>query len=240
MTTRKAVWATILVVCCVAAGFGRPYELIQTGRNVGVFTNESGTAFVGLRVVFTAALSPLQAIGIGATLRLLSNEDGNLIYSGTIIPFGMFQIDWSLNGPRIDAAYWIDANGVEWPIDVHSPYARMRFEVPRGSDAFDDGCVPCLPIRICAQGRCIPAQPDAAAQDGEKLSISPMGRQGRVQVLHYYSLPEIGAVHRDGQRDLFRQISAAQREASRRQPNQAAPRPPLWANGQPDPALSLH
>jgi len=148
MRTRMAVSVVLVVVCFAAAGFGRPYEWIQTDRNVGLFNNSGEKPFAGLRVVFTSEIVPLQAIGIGTDLELLSNEAGILTFTGTVHPFGTFEIDWSLGGPRIDAAFWIDADGVEWAIDVHSPHARMRFHVPPGSDEPKAGCAPYVPIDI--------------------------------------------------------------------------------------------
>jgi hypothetical protein len=126
----------------------RPYEHILTERNVGVFNNEEDTTFVGLRIVFSDPMTPLQAIGIGATFTLSSNEDGVLVYEGTILPFGMWEVDWALDGPRLEAAFWIDAVGIEWPIDVHSPEARMRYDVPPGSDEAEPGCALFAPIAI--------------------------------------------------------------------------------------------
>ena len=60
----------------------------------------------------------------------------------------MFEVDWSLDGSRIVAAYWIDKDAAEWPIDVRSPYARMWFEVPPGRDEAAPGYVPFSPIEI--------------------------------------------------------------------------------------------
>ncbi len=144
--------AAVLCVCCALAASGTSYEFIETERNVGVFTNREEATLAGLRVVFTSEVIPLQAIGIGSTFQLSSNEAGILLYEGMIVPNGMFEIDWALDGPRIDAAFWIDAEGGEWPIDVHSPRARMRFEVPPGSDTLDDGCVLFVPISIRFKG----------------------------------------------------------------------------------------
>jgi hypothetical protein len=152
MRTRLILAVGILVACCVASVSGRSYTHYQTERNVGVFANEEETTFVGLRIVFDDVITPLQAIGIGATFTLSSNEDGVLVYEGTIIPFGMLEIDWALDGPRIVAAFWIDATGIEWPIDVHSPNARMRFTIPPGSDEAGAGCVPYVPIDIEFKG----------------------------------------------------------------------------------------
>jgi len=148
MRARIIVTAAVLVACCVGAVLGRPYVYIGTERNVGVFTNEEEATFVGLRIVFGDPVTPLQAIGIGADFALSSNEDGVLVYEGTIQPFGMWEIDWALGGPRVEAAFWIDALGIEWPIDVRSPEARMRFDVPPGSDETGPGCTSFTPVAI--------------------------------------------------------------------------------------------
>ena len=148
MKGRTAAWALVLVFCCALGGVGRSYDFIQTSRNVALFVNEEEATFVGLRVVFADEVAPLQAIGIGSTFELISNEAGVLTYEGTIIPLGMLEIDWELDGAKVVAAYWIDTDGVEWPIDVASPHARMRFDVPAGSEEEDPGCVPFAPIAI--------------------------------------------------------------------------------------------
>jgi hypothetical protein len=143
-------WALAL---CTAADSAKAYRFIQTDRNVAWFNNLIEATCVGLRVVFAGEVAPIQALGIGAAFELLSNEAGVLVYGGTIVPLGTFEIDWALDGPRIDAAYWIDADGVEYGIDVHSPYARMRYTVPPGTDQWDDGCVSNVPIDVDFSGR---------------------------------------------------------------------------------------
>jgi hypothetical protein len=159
MKTRAIQSAAVVAIVCWALAFGASadsavaYEFIRTGWNVALFSNLSEATFVGLRVVFTGEVAPIQAIGIGgATFELLSNETGVLIYEGTILPLGMFEIDWAFDGPRIDAAFWIGADGVEYGIDVHAPYARMWYVLPLGTDEYDDGCVSYVPIGIEFKG----------------------------------------------------------------------------------------
>jgi len=155
----RVIQSTVVVVTVwlalafgASAGSGKAYEFIQTDRNVALFYNLSELTFAGLRVVFTGDVAPMQAIGIGTTLELVSNEAGVLVYEGTIPPLSMFEIDWALDGPRVDAAVLIDADGVEHGIDVHSPHARMWYEVPPGTDEWDDGCVSYVPIDIQFHG----------------------------------------------------------------------------------------
>jgi len=150
--------AIVAIVCCASAlcasaGSAKAYQFIQTDRNVALFHNVIEEACVGLRVVFTGEVAPIQALGIGATFELSSNESGVLVYEGAIAPLGTFEIDWALDGPRIDAAYWIDTNGVEHEIDVHSPYARMLYRVPWGTDQWDVDCVSNVPLDIDFSGR---------------------------------------------------------------------------------------
>jgi hypothetical protein len=158
MKTRALLSAATVAIVCWALGFGVSadptvaYEFIRADRNVALFSNVSEATFVGLRIVFTGEVAPMQAIGIGAALDLLSNEAGVLVYEGTILPLGLFEIDWALDGPRIDAAFWIDAEGVEHGIDVHSPRARMWYVVPPGTDESDEGCVSYVPIDIEFKG----------------------------------------------------------------------------------------
>jgi len=137
---------------CTAAASANPYEFIQTDRNVALFHNLSDATYVGLRIVFTGEVAPLQSLAIGGDFGLTANESGVLTYEGTIQPFGTFEIDWPLDGPRIDAAFWIDADGVEYSIDVHSPYARMSYFVPPGTDEWSEGCVFYVPIDIRFRG----------------------------------------------------------------------------------------
>ena len=158
MKTRAVQSVAVLVIVCWALAFGasadsaKAYEFIQTDRNVALFNNLNEATFVGLRVVFTGEIALLQAIGIGAAFELLSNEAGVLVYEGTILPHGMFEIDWAFDGPRIDAAFWIGADGVEYGIDVHSPHARMWYVVPPGTDEMGDDCVSYVPIDIRFKG----------------------------------------------------------------------------------------
>jgi hypothetical protein len=158
MKTRALQSAAVVAIVCWALSFGasadstKAYEFIRTDRNVALFNNLSEATFAGLRIVFTGEVAPMQAIGIGVALDLLSNDAGVLVYAGTVLPLGFFEIDWTLDGPRIDAAFWIDADGVEHAIDVHSPHARMWYVVPPGTDEYDDGCVSYVPIDIEFKG----------------------------------------------------------------------------------------
>jgi len=153
MKTRSILSVAVVVVCCVlavrvAATSARAYEFIRTDRNVALFRSLNDVTYVGLRVVFEGDVSPTQAFGIGTTFELVSNEAGVLVYEGTILPFGMFEVDWALDGPRVHAAFWIDADGEEHSIDIHSPYSRMWFEIPPGTDEWSDGCLSYVPIDI--------------------------------------------------------------------------------------------
>ena len=148
MKARSVLSLAVLVVSCAVAVPGRPYQFMQTDRNVALFENATDRTLVGLRVVFTGDVDPLQAIGIGAELELASNETGVLVYEGAVVPLGVFEIDWALDGPAVHGAFWIDADGLEHEIDVHSPYARMWYELPPGADEWSDGCTFYVPIEI--------------------------------------------------------------------------------------------
>lgn len=158
MKTRVAQLMLVVLIACLgvtlgaAADYAKAYEFIQTDRNVALFNNVSEASFVGLRVVFTGEVVPFQGLGIGATFELVSNEGGILLYQGAIQPFGAFEIDWALDGPRVNAAFWIDAEGVEHAIDVHSPYARMWYQLPPGTDEWSDECVSYVPIDVEFKG----------------------------------------------------------------------------------------
>ncbi len=157
MKTRSILSVAAVIVCCVlanraAATPAKAYEFIQTDRNVSLFHNLSDATYVGLRIVFAGDVTPTQAIGIGASFEPVSNEAGVLVYEGSIPPFGAFEVDWALDGPRVHAAFWIDTDGVEHPIDVHSPYARMWYEIPPGTDEWVEGCVSYVPIDIQFKG----------------------------------------------------------------------------------------
>jgi len=147
----------MLVVCsvvafCFLAGSAREFDFIQTDRNVALFVNLSTLAYVGLRIEYASDVAVIQAFGIGTTLELTSDESGILMYEGTIPPRSMFEIDWALDGPRIVAAYWIDANGLEISVDIHSPYAKMLFIVPR-VEVNGSGCGLQFPLVVEFSGR---------------------------------------------------------------------------------------
>jgi len=157
MKTRSILSVAVVAVCCVlairvAATSARAYEFIQTDRNVALFHNLNDVPYVGLRIVFAGDVSPTQAIGIGVTFEQVSNEAGVIVYEGTVERFGTFEVDWTLGGPRVHAAFWIDADGAEHSIDVHSPHARMWFELPPGTDEWADGCVSYVPIDVEFKG----------------------------------------------------------------------------------------
>jgi len=145
---RSVLSLAVLIVSCAVAVSGRPYQFMQTDRNVALFENATDLTLVGLRVVFTGDVDPLQVIGIGAEFELASNEAGVLVYEGAVVHLGVFEIDWALDGPAVHAAFWVDADGLEYEIDVHSPHARMWYELPPGTDEWADGCAFYIPIEI--------------------------------------------------------------------------------------------
>jgi hypothetical protein len=142
----------VLTACCVsvcAASLDnlREYEFIQTSRNVALFNNLSESTYSGFRIVFAEEVVVLQAFGVGAKVTLTSNEAGVVILDGEIPPSTTVEFDWPIDGPRIEAAYWIDADELVW-VDIHSPLARMWYVVPLGTDDQENGCAWYVPIEI--------------------------------------------------------------------------------------------
>jgi|GEM_PF-1766100 len=154
MKVRTMLLAAVFATLCVSPSMGRSYEFFQTDRNVALFSNPSDTTYTGLRVVFTGNVIPLQAFGIGANIQRISNENGVLAFEGTIPPLATCEIDWPINGPRVEQAFWLSTDGREYEIDVRSPLARMFFVVPPGVDEICSGCTctPYVPIDIVFNG----------------------------------------------------------------------------------------
>jgi len=122
------VLATILgASLTLAAG---PFETYQTDRNICLFYNITELSFTGLRVTFTGPVEPVYLLGIGADLSLVSNENGVLTFSGSIPPYGIWEIDWPLDGGPVADAAWLAEDGTEVAIDVHAPMARMLIRMP--------------------------------------------------------------------------------------------------------------
>ncbi len=152
MKTQSILWAAVLAVgfglICIASTENlREYEFIQTDRNVALFNNLSETTYSGLRIVFAEEVTVLQAFGFGAKVALTSNEAGEVLLEGEIPPHSSVEFDWPSDGPRIEAAYWIDSDGLVW-IDIHSPLAKMWYVLPRGTDDQENGCAWYVPLEV--------------------------------------------------------------------------------------------
>lgn len=157
MSMRGIASAVVVMLCCVLAWSAfadstKAYQLVQTDRNVALFHNLTESVCVGLRIVFGGEVSPTQAIGIGAEFELASSNSGRLVFEGVINRFGTIELDWPLDGARVEAAFWISADGTEYEIDVHSPYARMWYVIPPGTDEKTADCVSYVPIDIEFRG----------------------------------------------------------------------------------------
>jgi hypothetical protein len=122
------VLATIVAASVLAAG--GPFETYRTDRNVGFFYNTTDLSFTGLRVTFSAAVEPVYVLGIGAEMTLALNEEGVLTFAGSVPPYGIWEIDWPLDGTVVVEAAWLAEDGTEVAIDVHAPMARMAIFIP--------------------------------------------------------------------------------------------------------------
>ncbi len=157
VSMKRSIHASVLAACvliaaCLPTASAPAYRFFKTSANVAVFRNTSDGAYVGLRIVFAEPATPSNPFGIGAELALVSNEEGLCVYEGEVPPAGMIEIDWTLNGPLIEEAAWIDKEGTLHPIDVHSPDARIWYELPPGTDNPVHGCTSYVPVDIAFKG----------------------------------------------------------------------------------------
>ena len=130
MNKRMVFLALATVVAASVLTAGGPFETYRTDRNVGLFYNTTDQTFVGLRVTFSGSVEPAYLLGIGAELTLSSNEDGVLMFHGSVPPYGIWEIDWPLGDIAIVGAAWLAEDGSEIPIDVHAPIARILIDMP--------------------------------------------------------------------------------------------------------------
>jgi hypothetical protein len=127
---KRVVVVVVLSVLAAATCLGAPFEFYRAGWSVALFQNGTAETFAGLWVKFSSSVTLIQALGIGINLTMTSNEEGALVFEGTIPPFTMWEIDWPLDGPAVTDAAWIRADGRQVPINTHAPVARMQISLP--------------------------------------------------------------------------------------------------------------
>jgi PKD repeat protein len=94
---------------------------------VGRFTNETGITVDGLLLVFSEPVAALNWLAIGGDLALASNADGQILFEGSLLPYGTLVADWPGDGPRLTQAAWlVDGDAVEY-LCVSCPTARISF-----------------------------------------------------------------------------------------------------------------
>jgi hypothetical protein len=104
-----------------AGGAARP-----EGSVVGLFNNLTGKEVDGLLVRFSQPVTPVNEIGVGAMLDLVSNESGQLLYAGRAVPNATWEIDWYAAGERLEYAAWMLDGKVVEEICTHCPTASFR------------------------------------------------------------------------------------------------------------------
>jgi len=110
---------------------------------VGLFNNLTGGSVNGLILRFSGPIVPGNAVGVGASLHLVSDTAGELSYSGPVTSNGTWEVDWQWDGSRLEYAAWLLDGIVVAEIPVHNPTAT--FGIAEGSTAgsfqfFAPGC----------------------------------------------------------------------------------------------------
>ncbi len=127
---RRVLALVSLVILVTITCFGGQFQFYRTDRTVAIFINGTTETFSGLWVKFPTTVAPIQTLGIGADLTLMSNEEGVLRFMGAIPPLTTWEIDWPLEGPAVSDAAWIRADGSEVPINTHAPIAQIQMSFP--------------------------------------------------------------------------------------------------------------
>jgi WD40 repeat protein len=135
------VLVSVLCLCAVAESF----DFYRAGSDaVGLFNNLTGEEVDGLILRFSGSAIPTNAIGIGGSMQLASNQRGELQYSGFVVPNGTWEVDWAWEGPRLEYATWLHNGAVVGEIPLHNPTAAfgmmsvgvqsIRFFAPGSAD----------------------------------------------------------------------------------------------------------
>ena len=142
MRTAALAISLVLVLCAtaVAGSFGFYFSPAASealgaagagggvrpeGSVVGLFNNLTGGDVDGLVLRFSQPVDPVNTIGVGAALTLVSNENGELHYSGHAVPYGTWEIDWYATGERLQYAAWLRDGEVVEEICTHCPTASF-------------------------------------------------------------------------------------------------------------------
>jgi Tol biopolymer transport system component len=142
---RVFVFVVIVVLALCSSVAAESFDFYRSGPNaVGLFNNLTGSEVDGLLLRFSGPIEPRNAVGIGGDLLLDSNENGELQYSGFVVPNGTWEVDWAWEGPRLEYAAWLRDGAVVEEIPVHNPTATfgmmsvalqtVRFFAPGSAD----------------------------------------------------------------------------------------------------------
>jgi PKD repeat protein len=97
------------------------------GLLVGRFTNETGSTVDGLLLVFSEPVAAPNWLVIGGDLELVSNADGQILFEGSLLPYGTLVADWPGDGPQLTQAVWlVDGDAVEY-LCISCPTAQISF-----------------------------------------------------------------------------------------------------------------
>jgi hypothetical protein len=126
------------------------YQRFAAQEEEALLTNMTGGPVVGLRVTFSAPVAPITAVGIAASVEIVSSDGGVLVLSGDIPASGTVSLEWPLGSGDIVAAEWLRNDGVAVPVDLGAPMAIMR-GIFTAAVVFED--LPCICIEASLSGR---------------------------------------------------------------------------------------
>ena len=124
---RVVIVVVVVAVLTLAAQvvFAGSLSFYQVGnKSVAMFQNETGKDVIGLVLKFTAPVSPVNTIGIGANMTLTSDDGNTLMFEGTVVPGGVWEVDWNSTEVKLVSARWLTKDSKE-EIDVHAPTVNI-------------------------------------------------------------------------------------------------------------------
>ncbi len=123
---RTLVFTAIILATITQMVVAGSLSFYHSGGNaVALFTNETEQPVDGLVLTFSTAVEPTNSVGVGANMELASADGAKLLFTGDVIPMGVWEVDWPLADASLVAAAWLKDGKVVQEIDVHAPTANI-------------------------------------------------------------------------------------------------------------------
>jgi len=132
MSSRSGRWIALVLALTIGAALpglvasAGSYGFYEVGLEaMAIFTNETRQQVNGLELKFSGSVQLTHSVGIGANMLLVSNQDGQVLFEGPVVPMGAWELHWPWQGPWLVEAAWLHDGQVVEEIAVHALVVRV-------------------------------------------------------------------------------------------------------------------